>query len=370
MIDQDVRDLLERMAAEEPVPFLEAEPLTRRARRRATRTMVVGALGVAAAIAVLVAGISALRTGSIPAVPPTDDAIAWFEGSWVNTHDDGTTQTMVIRATDEAHVEITMHDDATAVCAGTGSTTTGEGRLEGASAVVIPAPEFSCDEGIAPVVPTGPAFAEQLRNLTFTGDPQAGTLTDSFEAVWHRAGCEPPSINTSRNELPGDAVPPSVQASRNELPRDAVINGLPGTSASPAGIYSWLVGETRWMHRVSRGAAGLELAFTTETISAEDADPASILARFASPAPSDCEATPVRVAGFDGTYRRTGPGREEWILDVNGTTVRILFYAHPGTSDAELVEGHAVIGSIAALPQNDEPAVIVAFRLPRGWDTG
>lgn len=70
MIDQDVRDFLERMAAEEPVPFLDAEPLTRRAHRRATRTVIVGALGIAAAIAVLFAGVGAIRTAPVPADHP------------------------------------------------------------------------------------------------------------------------------------------------------------------------------------------------------------------------------------------------------------------------------------------------------------
>ncbi len=73
MTDQDVRDFLERMAAEEPVQFLGAEPLTRRARRRAARTVAVGAVGVAAAIAVLFAGAVQLREASptLPAIDPT-----------------------------------------------------------------------------------------------------------------------------------------------------------------------------------------------------------------------------------------------------------------------------------------------------------
>lgn len=89
MIDQDVRDLLERMAAEEPVPFLDAEPLTRRARRRAARTVVAGTLGVAVAAAALFAGVAAIRSAPIPAEPPTptppepilrtDGEILWFD---------------------------------------------------------------------------------------------------------------------------------------------------------------------------------------------------------------------------------------------------------------------------------------------------
>jgi len=73
MTDQDVRDFLERMAAEEPVQFLDAQPLTRRARRRAARTVIVGAVGIAAAVAVLFAGVAEIRTAPapVPAVSPT-----------------------------------------------------------------------------------------------------------------------------------------------------------------------------------------------------------------------------------------------------------------------------------------------------------
>ena len=64
MTDQDVRDLLERIAGEEPLPFFDAEPLTRRARRRAKRTIVVGAVGVAAALALVFGAASQLLDGS------------------------------------------------------------------------------------------------------------------------------------------------------------------------------------------------------------------------------------------------------------------------------------------------------------------
>lgn len=66
MTDQNVRDFLERMVAEEPTPFLDAEPLTRRARRRAARTVIVGVVGVAAAVAVLFAGVAQIRTAPAP----------------------------------------------------------------------------------------------------------------------------------------------------------------------------------------------------------------------------------------------------------------------------------------------------------------
>ena len=71
MTDQDVRDLLERMAAEEPIPFFEGKPLARRGRRRAARTAVVGALAVAAAIALVLGGVDAIRSRPVPADHPT-----------------------------------------------------------------------------------------------------------------------------------------------------------------------------------------------------------------------------------------------------------------------------------------------------------
>lgn len=73
MTDQDVRDFLERMATEEPVPFVDPQPLARRARRRAARTAVVGVIGVAAAVALVFAGASQLRVAppNIPVTVPT-----------------------------------------------------------------------------------------------------------------------------------------------------------------------------------------------------------------------------------------------------------------------------------------------------------
>ena len=73
MTDQDVRDFLERMAAEEPTPLVhDPEPLARRARRRATRTAAVGAVVVAAAIALVLASVAESGPrGSPPTTPST-----------------------------------------------------------------------------------------------------------------------------------------------------------------------------------------------------------------------------------------------------------------------------------------------------------
>ena len=71
MNDQDVRDFLGRMAVEEPTPVLRSAPLARRARHRAARTVAIGAIGIAAAIAVMFAGVAETRTTSVPVDGPT-----------------------------------------------------------------------------------------------------------------------------------------------------------------------------------------------------------------------------------------------------------------------------------------------------------
>ena len=93
MTDQDVRDFLERMAAEEPVRFLDAEPLTHRARRRAARTIFVGAVGVAAAVAVLFGGVAEIWTAPIPAdqptPTPTEEVLPSSEVLWYPSDEEG-----------------------------------------------------------------------------------------------------------------------------------------------------------------------------------------------------------------------------------------------------------------------------------------
>lgn len=86
MNDQDVRDFLELMSAEEPVPFMDAGSLTRRARRRAAMTVVAGAVCVVVAVVALIAGASVIRSAptEIPGNTP-EPSVVWRTGGELPT---------------------------------------------------------------------------------------------------------------------------------------------------------------------------------------------------------------------------------------------------------------------------------------------
>jgi hypothetical protein len=72
MNDTDVRDLLARVADEVPATPVDPEPLLRRGYRRMARTAVAGAVGIAVAIGVVVAGVDLIRS-SAPTTIPGDE---------------------------------------------------------------------------------------------------------------------------------------------------------------------------------------------------------------------------------------------------------------------------------------------------------
>jgi len=125
---------------------------------------------------------------------PAGEPRSPFEGTWVSTSDtDGGTQTMTVRVSGDDAVEITVRDDVATVCSGTPSTMTGTGRIEAGTALVIPAPVYTCDDGSEPEALSGPPLQEQLRDWTLVLDPQTDTLSDGFGGLWLRPGAESPS---------------------------------------------------------------------------------------------------------------------------------------------------------------------------------
>jgi hypothetical protein len=81
--------------------------------------------------------------------------------------------------------------------------------------------------------------------------------------------------------------------------------------------------------------------------------------------------TAVTVAGHDGLYRRIGSGTEEWIVDIQETTLAIRLDARPGASAADLAEAHAVIRSMRAEPRSTKLGFRLVFTLVTDdWDSG
>lgn len=163
---------------------------------------------ILAATLLLVAALgSAIAAGSgIFRLPLVIDspAVSPFEGFWVSTSDsDGGTQTMTVRRSAEDAIEIVIYDDVATVCSLTPSMMTGTGRVDG-DALVIPAPDYRCDNGSAPRTTSGPPLEEQLRNLTFIRDAETEQLTDNLGGVWFRqsVAAESPTPRPSQEVAP------------------------------------------------------------------------------------------------------------------------------------------------------------------------
>lgn len=182
---------------------------TRAARRlRASRPAGVWA-AVAAAVGVMVLFTPILFLGgSDPGTTPAGDPPSPFLDTWVSIDGDGSTQTMVIEASEDESVEMLVHDDYASVCSGAPSTMTGTGGFEGDNKLVFPSPVLTCDDGSVPKVLSGPPLEEQLKNLTFTRDPGTDTLTDKFGPVWTRVVADP---------SPEPTTPPPSEAEVTEL---------------------------------------------------------------------------------------------------------------------------------------------------------
>lgn len=185
-MELELKRMFELKEAEMSVPAtLPSELRTRIGRQR----VVMGGLVAAAAVAVVFGGIAGARalTNDEPLPPAMDSSV--FVDTWVSTDVvDGSTQTMVVQASAEGVHEIVVRDDSAGVCSGAPSTMTGTGRRNDAGELVIPSPEFTCNDGSEPKVEDGPPVEELLRNLTFVHDPEADTLLDTLGLVWGRGG--------------------------------------------------------------------------------------------------------------------------------------------------------------------------------------
>ena len=176
----------DRSLIEHEMQRLELQPFTlegfhrRREQKQRNKRIRAGVV----ALLVTVLGTGALLRSFPSGVVPADDPRSPFLGTWVATDPDGSTQTMTVKAQGDDAVEIEAHDDAASACSDSPSTMVGTGRVEGTDELVIPSPVLTCDDGSEPEALSGPPLPDQLRDLAFVHDPDAGSLTDSFGVVW------------------------------------------------------------------------------------------------------------------------------------------------------------------------------------------
>jgi hypothetical protein len=102
--------------------------------------------------------------------------------------------------------------------------------------------------------------------------------------------------------------------------------------------------------------------------------------------PSEGGGTSVVIAGHDGTYQRIevclhdGPvsdpcgtlvQQEEWMVEIEGTTLLIQLTAEPSTSDADLADAHAIIDSMRTETRDNRLSFRLVFTLTNNeWDSG
>lgn len=197
-----------------------------------------GAIVVLAAVA-LVLGVT---TGPIgPGEPVATDPPNPILGAWISTSDaDGGRQTMTVRGSADA-VSVEVHDTIASVCSGVPSTMTGSGRIEG-DLLVVPAPDYTCDDGSEPQALSGPPLDEQLHDLTLVYNGEIDVLTDDFGGLW------------LREETPGASERPSPSAEPTKSPSPAEPTPVQPTSATDAPL-GWSSDGTRLL--IQRGSEDL-----------------------------------------------------------------------------------------------------------------
>ena len=170
---------------------------------------------------------------------------------------------------------------------------------------------------------------------------------------------QPPDVGPS----PASASPSAPAASATE---SEVVYGWPTTGRNPAGVYSWdgprcgpspgsqcSVNSTGGFMHNGYGSGDVEIRLEV------------------GGATSVGGGTPVTVAGHEGTYRRIDAQREEWTVEIEGTSIAIHLTAEPGTSEADLAEAHAIIDSMHAEPEDYGLRFRLVFTLTTNdWDSG
>ena len=133
----------------------------------------------------------------------------------------------------------------------------------------------------------------------------------------------------------------------------AFVNGWPDTSENTPGEYSWSGFTFEGFMHNGNGSGDVEIHVATV--------PEGIVQ----------DGAAVTVAGHDGIYRRIDEQREEWFVDIEGTTIEISLDARSGASQADLDDAHAIIESMRYEPQTNDLGFRLVFTLTNAdWDSG
>ena len=218
----------------------------------------------------------------------------------------------------------------------------------------------------------GLAQRRQVRNVVVGAIAGAAAV---FVAIAGFGGL----VRADRQPTPLD--PPSVSTcvATSEPDDGEVVNGWPDTTKNRAGVYSWgalphaddvIEG---FMHNAySPGSGEVEILV--------DGLPGQLVPHQGQTVPGRLVPhqgqTAATVAGCEGTYRSfigevMGRRVEQWMVDIQGTTVTISLHAGPGAPPSEVDEAHEIIESIRAEPRDDPYGFRLLFTLTTGtWDSG
>ena len=172
-----------------------------------------------------------------------------------------------------------------------------------------------------------------------------------------------PQPSSSPGE-PGSSSSPEPASSGSPSPpsyKSKVVRGWPDTSRNGAGIYSWdgttcAYGHSCVMGFMHNGYGSGDVTFNIARVSG---------------GPPGAGWTAATVAGHDGLYRRTQPREEEWLVEIDGTTIAIDLTTRRGTKVIELDEAHAIIDSMSTDERDTDLGFRLIFRLTTNdWDSG
>jgi hypothetical protein len=194
-----------------------------------------------------------------------------------------------------------------------------------------------------------------LPTKNWSGQPASGPLTATSTSV-----TSAPSTGVM-TETPSPTVAPGTIDAQP----------WPTTSRNQEGVYSWDGG----FHSDSRLEGFMHNAY------APGSGDMSIVVDGIAGHIEPHEGTPAIIFGYEGSYLRftgdptTGGPRascEQWMVDIQGTTVTIKLCAKPGAPADEIVEAHEIVESMRVeSPYTSDLGFRLVFTLTTNtWDSG